>query len=374
MKKIMVAMSGGVDSSVTAYLLKEEGYTIAGGTMALLPSEGFPCKKNNAQKSEPMTSEKDEQGRACGTTSDLKDAATVAKSLGIPHETFSMVDDFSYRVIMPFISAYQEGKTPNPCILCNQYMKFDRLLLSALSLGYDGIATGHYARIRKREDGTHVLMRAKDPKKDQSYFLYRLTENELSRTLFPLGELTKDEVREKAKEAGFAVAEKKDSQDICFIKNTTYSAFMEHMTGRVMPKGNFVDRAGNILGEHKGIDKYTVGQHKGIGISHIEGLYVLAIRPNENEVLLGKSEELFADEVTLVDCVLLPEYRGKTFEATAKIRSGATPVPVRVIHHLPNQMTVFFHTPQRAPTKGQALVLYDGDIVLGGGEISSTLG
>ena len=355
-KSVLVAMSGGVDSSVAAYLLCRAGYRCIGVTMKLFSNEtvGLPA------------------GRTCCSLDDVEDARAVACKLGIPHYTNNFKADFETQVIGRFISAYAHGATPNPCIDCNRYLKFDRLYRRAAELGLSFIATGHYARI-EAENGRFLLKKALDPAKDQSYVLYTLTQEQLAHTLFPLGGLTKDETRRIAREQGFGNAEKPDSQDICFVPDGDYAAFIRAHTGKDFPAGPFVDREGHVLGTHRGIVHYTVGQRHGLGIAAEAPLYVTAIRPETNEVVLGRRAELFSAGLDAdgFNWIVPP---AAALRAQARIRYRAPEQWASVTVTGPETVHLDFDEPQRAVTPGQAVVLYDGDTVLGGGVIRSACG
>jgi tRNA-specific 2-thiouridylase len=349
MEKILVAMSGGVDSSVAALLLEE--YERIGCTMRLYDGEGG------------MES-------TCCSLDDVEDARAVCRRLGIPFYVFNFKDDFEEKIIKKFIDSYRRGITPNPCIDCNRCLKFDRLYDRARELGCDAIATGHYARIEQR-DGKWLLRKGLDESKDQSYVLYSLTQKQLSHTRFPLGGLSKDAVRHIAEENGFVNASKPDSQDICFVPDGDYAAFIERHGGAV-EAGDFLTTDGRVLGRHKGIVHYTIGQRKHLGISVGTPIYVVRIDAEKNTVILGGEEELFSTVCTVGDfnwvsgevprdpvrCKAKTRYRQKEQPCTASINPDGT-------------VTLTFDSPIRAITPGQAAVLYDGDIVLGGGVITN---
>ena len=351
MKKALIAMSGGVDSSVSAYLTKQNGYECIGVTMRLYDGEDTSANKS------------------CCSLDDVEDAKSVARKLNIPHHTFNFKSDFEKQVINRFISAYEKGATPNPCIECNRHLKFSALFTRAEALGCEYVVTGHYARIEKPGD-KYVLCRAKDKDKDQSYVLYSLTQEQLAHIMFPLGTLSKAETRAIAESQGFYNAGKPDSQDICFIPDGDYAAFIRRRTGKEYAEGDFVDINGNVLGKHRGIINYTIGQRKGLGIALGEPAYVKDIDVKNNKVILCKNEELFSNELTAggfnwisgevpkgeVNCTAAVRYRGALKPAVAKV------VGEKKVH-------IKFLSPQRAVTRGQAVVLYDGDIVLGGGTI-----
>ena len=352
-KKVMVAMSGGVDSSVTACLLQKQGYEIVGATMKLFQNSDVDVPKE----------------KACCSLDDIEDARAVCARLGVPHYVLNMTEDFAKEVMERFVRAYEQGFTPNPCIDCNRYMKFERLLHKALTLNMDYVATGHYARIEKQGDRL-VLKKATDLHKDQSYVLYSLTREQLAHTLFPLGGLTKPEVREIAAENGFVNANKHDSQDICFVPNGDYFSFIEQYTGKTYPAGDFVDLNGKVLGRHKGIIRYTVGQRRGLGLALPASMYVVQKDLEQNRVVLGFNEDLFSKEVTVQDINLTACDRLETpTRLYAKIRYNQTEQPATVTQTDENHLKIVFDEPQRAVTAGQAAVLYDGDTVIGGGTI-----
>lgn len=345
--KVLVAMSGGVDSSVAAYLEKEAGNEVIGVTMRLF-GDGIDS--------------------TCCSLDDVEDAKAVARRLSIPHYTFNFKDRFKKDVTDRFVAAYEAGRTPNPCVDCNRYLKFDELFRRARELGCNRVVTGHYARIEEK-DGKRVLKKAADPGKDQSYVLYSLVGGMLDRVDFPLGGLSKSEVRAVAASLGLPVADKKDSQDICFVENGKYAEYIEKYTGKTYPPGDFVDLSGRVLGEHRGIIRYTVGQRRGLGLALPESLYVCRVDVENNRVVLGRDADLFtrslvADEVTLAEGALEGEvrvrakirYRQPERDAAASLGSDGT-------------LRVTFDQPQRAITPGQTVVLYDGDAVIGGGTI-----
>lgn len=353
-KKAMVAMSGGVDSSVAAFLIKEAGYETIGVTMKLFDGD-------NDLIGDKM----------CCTLEDAEDARRVCNNLGINHYVFNFQEDFDKEVIQRFVHAYELGLTPNPCIDCNRYIKFKRLFQRGIELTQDYVVTGHYVRIMKDEStGRMLLAKAVDDSKDQSYVLYSMTQEQLSHALFPLGELKKEETRKIAETQGFVNAKKRDSQDICFVQNGKYSEFIEDYTGLDYPYGDFVDTSGNVLGEHKGIIKYTIGQRKGLGLALPESLYVKEKDMENNRVILARNEELFSDrlEATDMNWIAIPELKGD-MKVSARVRYSHKEADARIIPLSEERVLVEFSEPQRAITSGQAAVFYDGDIVVGGGTI-----
>lgn len=350
MKKALIAMSGGVDSSVAAYLTKKAGYECIGVTMKLYGGE-------------------DRTQNGCCSLDDVLDAKAVARKLDIPHHTFNFKIDFEKKVIEPFIAAYEQGATPNPCIECNRHLKFDALFERARALGCDYIVTGHYARIIKSGD-KYLLCRSADAEKDQTYVLYSLTQEQLSHILLPLGELKKDEVRAVAEREGFVNADKPDSQDICFIPGGDYAAFIREYTKRDYPCGDFVDTAGNVLGKHKGIINYTIGQRKGLGIALGEPAYVKEIDPQNNRVVLCRNDGLFGNSLCAEDFNWISgEAPGNAVSGTACVRYRGAARKALCTPTGEKSVKIEFAEPQRAITRGQAVVLYDGDTVLGGGTI-----
>ena len=345
-KTVFAAMSGGVDSSVAAYLLTRAGYNVTGVTMTLYRSNG-----------------------ETGDTQDVIDARAICDKLGIPHITYDMGEIFCGCVIEDFIKIYEEGGTPNPCVTCNKTIKFGALWEAVTKDGADMIATGHYARI-KRDGDRYLLCKAIDENKDQSYFLWQLPKELLPHILFPLGEMTKPDIRALAAEQGFETAHKSDSQDICFVPDGDYAGFMEAYTGRVSEPGDFVDTDGRVLGRHKGIIHYTIGQRKGLGIALGEPVFVCAKDPVTRQVVLGKNRDLFTREVNLthvnllsVDTIDIP------MAVTARIRSTHRGDAATVVMTGKDTALVTFDEPQRAACRGQSCVFYDGDIVVGGGII-----
>ncbi|MBQ6848156.1 MAG: tRNA 2-thiouridine(34) synthase MnmA [Clostridia bacterium] len=342
MEKVLVGMSGGVDSSAAALILKEKGYEVTGLTLKL-------CEFHKEQ--------------------DLRDAKAVCKSLEIEHLTLDLKKDFREKVIDDFISQYKSGLTPNPCLECNRYIKFGKMLDIALEKGFQKIATGHYARV-ERPGERFILKKAEDACKDQSYVLYSLTQHQLSHLVLPLGDLTKAEIRAKAEAAGLVNANRPDSQDICFVPAGNYAAFIEKTDGFVSKKGTYTDINGKVLGENKGIIHYTIGQRRGLGIALGKYQYVLSKDAKTNTVVLGDEEHLFKKEILVRDLNFIPfdELRGE-MRVKAKLRYRHLEQPA-TIHPLENgNVKIVFDEPQRAPSSGQAAVFYDGDIVIGGGKI-----
>ena len=349
----MTGMSGGVDSSVAAYLLQKEGFEVVGVTMKLFDNSDIDVLPD----------------KACCSLEDAEDAKAVCAKLGIRHYMLNMTAAFNDEVMRRFVEAYQLGATPNPCIDCNRYIKFDRMLHKALELEMDYIATGHYARIEK-QGGRFLLKKGIDASKDQSYVLYSLTQNELAKTKFPLGAYTKSEVREIAEANGFVNAKKHESQDICFVPDGNYYSFIEKYTGRSYPHGDFVDLQGNRLGEHKGIIRYTIGQRRGLGLALPASMYVVEKDLENNRVILGFNEDLFSREVSVKDITLSACDKLESEQhLSAKIRYNQKEQPARVWQTDENHLKIVFDEPQRAVTKGQAAVIYDGDTVIGGGTI-----
>lgn len=355
MSRVVVGMSGGVDSSVAAWLLKKQGYDVIGVTMQIWQDE------------DPL--EQEENGGCCGLSA-VDDARRVAADLDIPYYVMNFKKEFRKDVIDYFVEEYKNGRTPNPCIACNRYVKWEALLKRSLSIGADYIATGHYARIEKLENGRYALRRCAAAVKDQTYALYNLTQEQLSRTLMPVGEYSKEEIRKIAGEIGLNVASKPDSQDICFVPDGDYAAFIEAESGRKSEEGNFVTLDGKVLGRHKGIIHYTVGQRKGLGLALGYPAFVLEIRPETNEVVIGSYEEsltttLRADRLNF----MAVEDIAEPIRAFAKIRYNHRGAWCTVERTGKDEITCIFDEPIRAVTPGQAVVLYDGEYVLGGGTI-----
>ncbi len=343
-KKVLIAMSGGVDSSVAAHIMQREGFQCTGAIMELL-------------------------GKSINDSTDISDAQSICEKMGIDFYVLDMRKQFEFCVISPFVDAYEKGCTPNPCIDCNRHLKFGAFLTEAQKLGMDYIATGHYANI-EHQDNRYYLKKGKDPSKDQSYVLYNLTQHQLAHTIFPLGEMTKDEIRAIANENGLITAHKKDSQDICFVPDGDYTSFIKNHTKKQYPKGNFVSLNGDVLGTHEGIIKYTVGQRKGLGCGFGEKMYVHSKNVASNEVVLSKNEELFSKSLSATDFNWISfDNPPDTLRAHAKVRYSAKETPC-IVHSLSDsEVHIEFDTHQRAIAKGQSVVIYDGDYVLGGGII-----
>lgn len=354
-KKVVVGMSGGVDSSVAAYLLKQQGYEVVGVTMEMWQPEPVQIQ---------------EQAGGCSGFSAVQDAKRVCHALGIPHYVMNFRDVFRKKVIQYFIEEYEQGRTPNPCIACNRYVKWEALLKRGMEIGADFIATGHYARIKKLENGRYAVCRSASATKDQTYVLYNLTQRQLAHTLMPLGGYDKAEIRRIAAEQGLLVADKPDSQEICFVPDNNYHRFLEEETGRKAVSGSFVDKEGNVLGSHQGISHYTVGQRKGLGLAMGHPVFVTELRPESNEVVIGEAEDVFGDTLTAscLHCMALEKFAvGQRM--TAKIRYADKGQLCHVERLWQDRITVKFIQPVRAVTPGQAVVFYQDDVVLGGAVI-----
>ena len=355
-KKVVVGMSGGVDSSVAAYLLKEQGYDVIGVTMQIWQDEDEFVQE--------------ESGGCCGLSA-VDDARRVADRLGIPYYVMNFKQEFKKNVMDYFTAEYLKGRTPNPCIACNRYVKWEALLNRSLAIGADYIATGHYARIEQLSNGRYAIKNSVTAVKDQTYALYNLTQEQLSHTLMPVGAYHKDEIRKIAEEIGLMVAHKKDSQEICFISDNDYAGFIDRECGdQVPPPGNFVLTDGTVVGKHKGITHYTIGQRKGLGLSLGYQAFVLEIRPDTNEVVIGTNEDLMTTRVRAnkLNFMTVEDLEGE-MRVFAKIRYNHKGDWCTVRKTREDEIECIFETPQRAVTPGQALVLYDGDYVLGGGTI-----
>lgn len=350
-KKIMIGMSGGVDSSVAALLLRNSGHEVAGVTMILKPLSILNCEEQKNLYNE------------------ANDAAAVCQKLGIKHYIKDFSDDFRQIVIDNFISEYVAGRTPNPCVVCNQNFKFGRMLDFALEMGYDAVATGHYAVITQNAEGRYLLKKSQSHK-DQSYFLYGFTQRQLSHTVIPLDKMDKTAARRLAEENDLPVAHKPDSQEICFIKHNDYISFIDEYSGKSVPKGSFIDETGNVLGEHSGIYKYTIGQRKGLGITFGEPRFVTCINADDNTVTLGKDGAQYRDRLIAQKTNFIPfDELTETMTVLAKVRYQARPSTAKITPIGGGRVSVLFKEPQRSVTPGQSVVFYDEDIVIGGGII-----
>jgi len=354
-KKVAIGMSGGVDSSVAAYLLKEQGYDVVGVTMLL-----WQDKSLNEAVPESV----------CSKFLAVDDAKKVANQLEIPHHIIDFRDIFKHHVVDYFTEEYKKGRTPNPCIVCNRYIKWDALLKYGVELGADYIATGHYARVIQLSNGRYTIKKSVTADKDQTYALYNLTQEQLKKTIMPIGDYTKEEVRKIAKKIGIQVADKPDSMEICFIPDHDYAGYIERKTDYKAVPGNFVDMQNHIIGTHKGIIHYTVGQRKGLGLALGKPVFVVAIRPETNEIVIGDNEDLFlrklyANHINFMGI----EKIENPMKAQAKIRYSHQGSNCVVSMKDTDTLECIFDEPVRAITPGQAVVLYDGDVCLGGGTI-----
>ena len=352
-KKALIAMSGGVDSSVAALLMKEKGYECIGVTMKLYDNDDIGISRE----------------KTCCSLDDIEDARSVAFRIGIPYYVVNFKEDFKARVMDPFVDCYLRGETPNPCIECNRHLKFEHLYQKAQELDCDVIVTGHYAQVVE-EDGWYSLHKAVDASKDQSYVLYSLTQEQLAHTQFPLGSMTKEQVRAIAQEHGFINSAKRDSQDICFIPDGDYKKFMKESYQIDVGIGTFVDKNGTVLGTHQGYYGYTIGQRRGLGIAAEHPYYVVDICPEKNQVVLGSNEELFRSVLEARDFHWIHEAPKETEQVQAKVRyrQQAQDAYVQCVDN--ERVRVQFAEPQRAITRGQAVVVYQGNVVLGGGTIA----
>lgn len=355
-KRVVVGMSGGVDSSVAACLLKEQGYEVIGVTMQIWQEED--------------TCQIEEHGGCCGLSA-VEDARRVAWTLGIPYYVMNFRQEFKEKVMDYFVAEYLRGRTPNPCIACNRYVKWESLLTRSLEIGADYIATGHYARIIKLPNGRYSIRNSVTAAKDQTYALYNLTQDQLAHTLMPVGAYSKDQIRAIAEDRGLAVAKKRDSQEICFIPDHDYAGFIDKTADEVPGEGNFIDTSGRIIGRHKGITHYTVGQRKGLNLAMGHPVFVTAIRPETNEVVIGEHADVFSDTLTCTDLnwQSIDGLHGEEKRVLAKIRYSHAGAPC-VIRELPDgRVFCRFDEPQRAITPGQSVVFYEDDHVAGGGVI-----
>jgi tRNA-specific 2-thiouridylase len=355
-KRVVIAMSGGVDSSVSAALLKEQGYDVIGVSLQLY---------------DPIPKEPGCRMKTCCSLDDVLDAGRVAKKLGIPFEVIDMRAEFKEQVIEYFIDEYAAGRTPNPCIRCNELIKFDLLLKKAHEMGADLLATGHYARTGEDEQGNRFLLTGLDPAKDQSYFLFTMTQEQLQHIVFPVGSLEKPAVRKLASAYALPVAQKHESQEICFIPDNDYVKFLESH-GVAQKPGEIVLSDGTVVGHHSGVHRYTIGQRKGLGIAWKQPLHVLAIETEKDRVVVGEYEKLAVSSLTARSATWGTPIATSEFRAACRIRYRHKPAPCRVVMLSDNRFEVHFDTPQMSVTPGQAAVLYDGQRVLGGGWIGNT--
>ena len=372
MEKVVVGMSGGVDSSVAAYLLKKQGYDVIGVTMQIWQDEDVCSMEEN--------------GGCCGLSA-VEDARRVASVLDIPYYVMNFKKEFKENVIDYFVSEYLQARTPNPCIACNRYVKWEALLKRSLDIGASYIATGHYASITKLPNGRYTIKKSVSQAKDQTYALYNLTQYQLAHTLMPVGEYAKDAIREMARDLKLPVANKPDSQEICFVPDNNYAGFISgYLTEKEktvaeaegirkdgyhgLHPGNYVNTAGEVIGRHQGLIHYTVGQRKGLGIAMGQPVFVLELRPETNEVVIGNADEVFSDHLTTnrLNFMAIEDLDGE-LEVEAKIRYSHKGAPCTIKRTGADEIVCSFHEPQRAITPGQAVVFYQGDIVIGGGTI-----
>ncbi|MDI6731565.1 MAG: tRNA 2-thiouridine(34) synthase MnmA [Candidatus Margulisbacteria bacterium] len=375
-KKVIAAMSGGVDSSVAAALLKEQGYDVIGITMQVWPSYALPTSSCGLRGTSRAS-----EGKSCCSMEAVNDAKRVANKLGIPHYTLNFRDEFNKKVIDNFIEEYKNGRTPNPCIRCNQFLKFEHLMQKAKELDAKFVATGHYARVRGEgigDRGKYKLLKGIDKRKDQAYVLYTLTQDQLAHALFPLGEMTKKEVREKAKQLDLPVADKAESQEICFIEDNDYVRYIKEKCPAAVKPGPIIDMSGKVVGQHKGIAFYTIGQRKGIGAHRGIPKYVVKIDPLHNAVVIGDKNDLLGKELTAREVNYISGTAPtEPLNITAKIRYNsneadavACPFTFHDSQFTDHRAGVVFKEPQRSITPGQSVVFYQGEEVIGGGIIS----
>jgi tRNA-specific 2-thiouridylase len=353
--RVVCGMSGGVDSSATAALLQEQGYEVIGITLKLWPQD---CVNRAEDK-------------CCGPQA-VTDARSVCDKLGIPYYLIDEAAEFQKHVIQYFADEYKAGRTPNPCVMCNQNLKFGRLIDRADQLGADFIATGHFARIEKSTDGSrHLLKRGRDPRKDQSYFLFSLRQDQLARAIFPLGEKTKSDTRAVARHCNLKTADKEESMEICFVPDNNYGGFLRQAGLAHAHRGEIVDARGHVLGHHDGIEFYTIGQRRGLGITTPQPVYVIELDPENNRVVVGDDSALDRDEFTALNCNWIPFHQlTEPVKVTAKIRYNHAGTPATLTPSGNGAVKVKLHSPQRAITPGQAAVFYQDDLVVGGGWIA----